>query len=95
MRIHRTYSCYVKYLPCKGRKKGTKMKIEEVQSTTKTQRVAAHTHIKGLGLSESGQALHSASGLVGQVTPLVLYSCLHKRFHCRNEREKRQALLWS
>jgi RuvB-like protein 1 (pontin 52) len=27
-----------------------KMKIEEVQSTTKKQRVATHTHIKGLGL---------------------------------------------
>ncbi len=27
-----------------------KMKIEEVQSTTKKQRVASHTHIKGLGL---------------------------------------------
>ena len=26
------------------------MKIEEVQSTTKKQRVATHTHIKGLGL---------------------------------------------
>ena len=26
------------------------MKIEEVQSTTKKQRVASHTHIKGLGL---------------------------------------------
>lgn len=27
-----------------------KMKIEEVQSTSKKQRVATHTHIKGLGL---------------------------------------------
>lgn len=27
-----------------------KMKIEEVQSTAKKQRIAAHTHIKGLGL---------------------------------------------
>jgi hypothetical protein len=26
------------------------MKIEEVQSTTKKQRVASHTHIKGLGI---------------------------------------------
>lgn len=26
------------------------MKIEEVQSTTKKQRIATHTHIKGLGL---------------------------------------------
>jgi len=42
------------------------MKIEEVQSTTKTQRVAVHTHIKGLGLDEAGEALPIASGLVGQ-----------------------------
>lgn len=42
------------------------MKIEEVQSTTKTARIAAHTHIKGLGLDEVGRALPSAAGLVGQ-----------------------------
>ena len=40
--------------------------IEEVQSTTKTARVAAHTHIKGLGLDETLRALPSAAGLVGQ-----------------------------
>jgi len=42
------------------------MKIEEVKSTTKTQRVAAHSHVKGLGLDEEGKALHNAAGLVGQ-----------------------------
>lgn len=42
------------------------MKIEEVQSTTKTQRVATHSHIKGLGLNEEGYALELTSGLVGQ-----------------------------
>jgi len=42
------------------------MKIEEVQSTTRQQRVAVHTHIKGLGLDETGTALPIASGLVGQ-----------------------------
>merc|ERR1711924_533146 len=42
------------------------MKIEEVKSTTKAQRVAVHTHVKGLGLDESGTALPVASGLVGQ-----------------------------
>lgn len=42
------------------------MKIEEVKSTTKTQRIAAHTHVKGLGLNESGTAIPIASGLVGQ-----------------------------
>nr|XP_002128866.1 ruvB-like 1 [Ciona intestinalis] len=42
------------------------MKIEEVKSTTKTQRIAAHSHVKGLGLDDEGKATHSASGMVGQ-----------------------------
>ncbi|CAK9265168.1 unnamed protein product [Sphagnum jensenii] len=42
------------------------MKIEEVQSTTKKQRVASHTHIKGLGLKDDGRALGMGSGFVGQ-----------------------------
>ena len=42
------------------------MKIEEVKSTVKTQRISAHSHVKGLGLSETGEALKVASGLVGQ-----------------------------
>jgi len=42
------------------------MKIEEVKSTTKTQRVAAHSHVKGLGLNEDGTAAEVAAGLVGQ-----------------------------
>jgi len=42
------------------------MKIEEVKSTTKTQRIASHSHVKGLGLAEDGQAIPSAAGFVGQ-----------------------------
>lgn len=42
------------------------MKIEEVKSTAKTQRISAHTHIKGLGLDENGVAIQAAAGLVGQ-----------------------------
>jgi RuvB-like protein 1 (pontin 52) len=43
------------------------MKIEEVKSTTKTQRIAAHSHVKGLGLNyENGFAIPIAAGLVGQ-----------------------------
>jgi RuvB-like protein 1 (pontin 52) len=42
------------------------MKIEEVQSTTKSQRVASHSHIKGLGLGETGEALPISGGMVGQ-----------------------------
>ncbi|KAK6321348.1 hypothetical protein J4Q44_G00083240 [Coregonus suidteri] len=44
------------------------MKIEEVKSTTKTQRIASHSHVKGLGLDEAGNAKQNASGLVGQET---------------------------
>lgn len=40
--------------------------IEEVRSTTKTQRIASHTHIKGLGLKEDGSANPNAQGMVGQ-----------------------------
>uniref|UniRef100_A0A182FAX4 DNA helicase n=1 Tax=Anopheles albimanus TaxID=7167 RepID=A0A182FAX4_ANOAL len=42
------------------------MKIEEVKSTVKTQRIAAHSHVKGLGLDENGSPLQMAAGLVGQ-----------------------------
>lgn len=42
------------------------MKIEEVRSTTKTQRVATHSHVKGLGLDDDGNAQAVAAGLVGQ-----------------------------
>eukprot|EP00392_Amoebophrya_sp_AT5.2_P010601 g10666.t1 len=42
------------------------MKIEEVTSTTKSTRVASHSHVKGLGLKEDGTAHMIAGGLVGQ-----------------------------
>ena len=42
------------------------MRIEEVASTAKTARVAAHTHIRGLGLGPDGAALPAAAGFVGQ-----------------------------
>lgn len=42
------------------------MKIEEVKSTVRTQRIAAHSHIKGLGLDENGIPLDIGAGLVGQ-----------------------------
>ena len=41
------------------------MKIEEVKSTTKQQRVATHSHVKGLGLADDGSAAEVAAGLVG------------------------------
>ena len=43
------------------------MKIEEVKSTTKTHRIASHSHVKGLGLDDNGNCIPGiASGLVGQ-----------------------------
>lgn len=57
------------------------MKIEEVKSTVKTQRISAHTHVKGLGLDDTGTPLQIAAGLVGQeaareVSPI--FACLRK-----------------
>ena len=42
------------------------MKIEEVKSTTRTQRIATHTHVKGLGLNEDGTCITVSHGLCGQ-----------------------------
>lgn len=42
------------------------VKIEEVRSTAKSQRIAAHSHIKGLGLTPGGTAGQRHAGLVGQ-----------------------------
>ncbi|KAJ9511229.1 hypothetical protein QJQ45_017186 [Haematococcus lacustris] len=42
------------------------MRIEEVASTAKSQRVATHTHIKGLGVKDDGIAIAMAAGFVGQ-----------------------------
>ncbi|KAH9381439.1 hypothetical protein HPB48_008981 [Haemaphysalis longicornis] len=43
------------------------MKIEEVKSTTKTQRIAAHSHVKGIGLDENGLAIHAAGIVVEMI----------------------------
>ena len=42
------------------------MRIEEVSTATKTQRIASHSHVKGLGLGEGGEAVPMAAGFVGQ-----------------------------
>ncbi len=42
------------------------MKIEEVKSTELLQRIATHTHIKGLGVRDDGVVIPVAAGLVGQ-----------------------------
>ncbi|CAI4228720.1 unnamed protein product [Auanema sp. JU1783] len=44
------------------------VRIDEVQSTARVQRVSAHSHVKGLGLNpETKEALPKAAGFVGQV----------------------------
>jgi len=42
------------------------IKIEEVKSSVKTQRISAHSHVKGLGLDDNGDAVPISAGLVGQ-----------------------------
>lgn len=42
------------------------MKIEEVKSIVKTQRIASHSHVKGLGLDANGEPVGMDAGLVGQ-----------------------------
>lgn len=43
------------------------LNIQEVKSTTKTQRIATHSHIKGLGLKKDGKPNEKDMGLVGQL----------------------------
>ncbi len=43
------------------------LNIQEVKSTTKTQRIASHSHIKGLGLKKDGKPNEKDMGLVGQL----------------------------
>lgn len=42
------------------------MKIEEVKNTARLQRIAPHSHVKGLGLDETGVAKQNGGGFVGQ-----------------------------
>jgi RuvB-like protein 1 (pontin 52) len=42
------------------------MKIEEIKTSDVLQRIATHTHIKGLGVRDDGTAIPVAAGLVGQ-----------------------------
>mmetsp|Transcript_59934 Transcript_59934/g.98929 ORF Transcript_59934/g.98929 Transcript_59934/m.98929 type:complete len:468 (-) Transcript_59934:131-1534(-) len=44
----------------------TSLKIEEVKSTERLERIATHSHIRGLGLNDDGTALDIGGGLVGQ-----------------------------
>ena len=43
------------------------IKIEEVTSTQRKERIASHSHVKGLGLDSNGNAKNIGDGLVGQL----------------------------
>ena len=43
------------------------VKIQKVKSTTRTQRISAHSHIKGLGFDKEGKSQEISCGLVGQM----------------------------
>jgi DNA helicase TIP49 (TBP-interacting protein) len=50
--------------PAEGERK---IDIKELgKSNTKFQRIAAHSHVRGLGLQEDGTAQPTAAGFVGQ-----------------------------
>jgi RuvB-like protein 1 (pontin 52) len=42
------------------------MKVDELETNQKSKRINVHTHIKGLGLDENGNAQNIGQGLVGQ-----------------------------
>lgn len=54
------------------------MKIEEVKSTVRTQRIAAHSHVKGLGLDASGIPQQMGAGLVGQLSAREVFIIYRK-----------------
>lgn len=58
------------------------MKIEEVKSTVRTQRIAAHSHIKGLGLDENGIPLDIGAGLVGQQAAREVLFYINNSYIC-------------
>jgi len=74
------------------------MKIEEVKSTTKAQRIAVHTHVKGLGLDEKGEAIAVSAGLVGQEkareVSIIAYAKPFTSFESRNNRTIYAAVLY-
>lgn len=74
--------------------KASKMKVEEVKSTVKTQRISAHSHIKGLGLDETGYAILMAAGLVGQeVAREVSFSSIKNYIFLTNNNTRRPPVL--
>ena len=64
--------------------------IEEVRSSAKTQRISAHSHVKGSGSDENGTAIPIPAGLVGQSQAREVSFPLKKRRemfnnHCHSQ----------
>lgn len=66
--VHQRWSIYNSALiqPSRVVEQPAIMKIEEIKSAAKSQRISSHSHVKGLGLDESGLAINISAGLVGQ-----------------------------
>lgn len=71
------------------------MKIEEVKSTTKSQRISAHSHVKGLGLDAEQRAIRNAGGLVGQEQAREVCSLFYMLLFFGIEYYRQQVSLWS
>jgi DNA helicase TIP49 (TBP-interacting protein) len=53
--------------------------VSEVKSNARESRTAAHSHIKGLGLSSDGRATPSAGGFIGQAAAREVQQALGQR----------------
>ena len=71
------------------------IKIQEPDADLKLieqKRVAPHTHIKGLGLNESGVPIPVAAGFVGQVDAREVLACYSHHFLTLH---RQRASLWN
>lgn len=52
-----------------------RVRLDDVRSTQRVQRVTVHSHVKGLGLDDTGKAYQAASGMVGQEAAREVHTC--------------------
>lgn len=70
------------------------MRVEHFTSTPPEKRVAAHSHIRGLGLSADGTAHAFKGGFVGQENAREVSKKQERKDKEINKRIKRQVVLW-
>eukprot|EP00897_Mesotaenium_endlicherianum_P009979 jgi/Mesen1/9009/ME000563S08329 len=79
-----------------GEERGGRMRLEDVQSACKKQRIAAHTHIKGLGLKDDGIAVNMGAGACGGHDPRQAQAgrarCCWRAYSAPARRRSRSAL---